>query len=34
MSKIPTEKMKIAITQMLASRKERKFVETVDSSGF
>lgn len=30
MSKIPAEKMKIAITQMLANRKERKFVETVD----
>jgi large subunit ribosomal protein L10Ae len=30
MSKIPTEKMKIAITQMLANRKPRKFVETVD----
>lgn len=30
MSKIPTEKMKVAITQMLASRKPRKFVETVD----
>jgi len=30
MSKIPAEKMKIAITQMLANRKERKFVETID----
>ncbi len=30
MSKIPTEKMKVAITQMLSNRKERKFVETVD----
>ena len=30
MSKIPAEKMKIAITQMLANRKARKFVETVD----
>jgi large subunit ribosomal protein L10Ae len=30
MSKIPAEKMKIAITQMLANRKPRKFVETVD----
>jgi len=30
MSKIPAEKMKVAITQMLANRKERKFVETVD----
>lgn len=30
MSKIPAEKMKIAITQMLANKKERKFVETID----
>jgi large subunit ribosomal protein L10Ae len=30
MSKIPAEKMKVAITQMLENRKERKFVETVD----
>jgi len=30
MSKIPVEKMRTAITQMLAERKERKFVETVD----
>jgi large subunit ribosomal protein L10Ae len=30
MSKIPVEKMRAAITQMLADRKERKFVETVD----
>jgi large subunit ribosomal protein L10Ae len=30
MSKIPAEKMKVAITQMLANRKERKFPETVD----
>jgi len=30
MSKIPAEKMKVAITQMLADRKPRKFVETVD----
>jgi large subunit ribosomal protein L10Ae len=30
MSKIPVEKMRSAINQMLSSRKERKFVETVD----
>ena len=30
MSKIPIEKMRTAITAMLADRKERKFVETVD----
>ena len=30
MSKIPVEKMRSAIIQMLADRKERKFVETVD----
>ncbi len=30
MSKIPAEKMKIAITQMMENRKPRKFVETVD----
>jgi large subunit ribosomal protein L10Ae len=30
MSKIPVEKMRTAITQMLTNRKERKFVETVD----
>jgi large subunit ribosomal protein L10Ae len=30
MSKIPVEKMRSAITTMLADRKDRKFVETVD----
>jgi large subunit ribosomal protein L10Ae len=30
MSKIPVEKMRAAINQMLAGRKDRKFVETVD----
>merc|ERR1711976_531875 len=30
MSKIPTEKMEGCMTQMLANRKERKFVESVD----
>ena len=30
MSKIPVEKMRAAITQMLAGKKDRKFVETVD----
>ena len=30
MSKIPVEKMRAAIDQMLAGRKDRKFVETVD----
>jgi large subunit ribosomal protein L10Ae len=30
MSKIPVEKMRTAITQMLSNRKDRKFVETVD----
>jgi len=30
MSKIPVEKMRSAITQMLSNNKERKFVETVD----
>jgi large subunit ribosomal protein L10Ae len=30
MSKIPVEKMRSAINQMLANRKDRKFVETVD----
>jgi len=30
MSKIPVEKMRTAINQMLAGKKDRKFVETVD----
>jgi len=30
MSKIPVDKMRSAITQMLSNNKERKFVETVD----
>lgn len=30
MSKIPADKMKACISQMLATRKPRKFVETID----
>ena len=30
MSKIPSEKMKTLISQMLTNRKPRKFIETID----